>query len=270
DPDRFRPDLASALNNLGNRHSEAGDPRAGLPCNREAVEIFRELVNQDPDRFRPALATALGALGQTLHRAGDTAQAFDTVRESFDLFHALAKTSPRQHGALFHGTVTLTVGLALAVDDIGSALTSAAIHLDFLTIQTTGDPDRFRSLLGETIGSFETLRNQHAPGHPLLALLSCCAIAVLASTEANSEGAKALFQAALVGFHQLLDIRSHPDFPEKRGAEIIQQYRSLAPAFLALIQPDDDPAIHDLAAEVTRRLQELDDDDSDAAPSPSP
>ena len=55
-PDRYRPDLAASLSNLGVRFSALGRPAEALPAEQEAVAIRRELAAAYPDRYRPDLA----------------------------------------------------------------------------------------------------------------------------------------------------------------------------------------------------------------------
>jgi Tetratricopeptide repeat len=73
-PDRYRPDLAAALDNLGVRFSELGRPADALPVIEEAVASYRELAaatptwglllcQQDDDRL--GQARALQNLGVT-------------------------------------------------------------------------------------------------------------------------------------------------------------------------------------------------------------
>ena len=62
-PDRYRPDLAPSLSNLGVRFSALGRPAEALPVTEEAVAIRRELAAANPDRYRPDLATSLTNLG---------------------------------------------------------------------------------------------------------------------------------------------------------------------------------------------------------------
>ena len=66
DPDRYRPDLAQSLNNLGNRLSELGRFTEALPIAEQAVAIRRDLADADPDRYRPDLAQSLNNLAGRL------------------------------------------------------------------------------------------------------------------------------------------------------------------------------------------------------------
>ena len=43
-PDAFRPDLATALNNLSNRLADLGRPEEALAASQEAAAIHRELA----------------------------------------------------------------------------------------------------------------------------------------------------------------------------------------------------------------------------------
>ena len=69
-PDRYRPDLARSLSNLGIPFSELGRPAEALPVTQEAVAIRRELAAAYPDRYRPDLARSLSNLGIRFSAAG--------------------------------------------------------------------------------------------------------------------------------------------------------------------------------------------------------
>jgi tetratricopeptide (TPR) repeat protein len=79
-PDRYRPDLAAALNNLSVRFSELGRPAEALPAIEETVTIHRELVAASPGRYRPDLAQSLTNLGEVLEAVGRKADA-DAARD---------------------------------------------------------------------------------------------------------------------------------------------------------------------------------------------
>ncbi|MEV0619341.1 tetratricopeptide repeat protein, partial [Nonomuraea sp. NPDC050404] len=79
-PDRYRPDLATSLTNLGNRFLELGRPADALPVAEEAVAILRELAMAYPDRYRPDLATSLTNLGVTFAELGRPAEAEEMQR----------------------------------------------------------------------------------------------------------------------------------------------------------------------------------------------
>jgi len=58
-PDAFRPDLATALNNLSNRLADLGRPEEALAANAEASGIYRELAARWPDAYRHELEQSL-------------------------------------------------------------------------------------------------------------------------------------------------------------------------------------------------------------------
>ena len=74
----FRPDLANALDNLGNRYSNLGRREEALQPTEEAVGIYRELSQSNP-AFLPDLANSLGAYGSVQGQAGE----LQAARESF-------------------------------------------------------------------------------------------------------------------------------------------------------------------------------------------
>ena len=81
-PDRYRPDLATSLTNLGIRFSELGRPAEALPVTQEAVAIRRELAAANPDRYRPDLARSLQVLALALDALGRAAEAEAARREA--------------------------------------------------------------------------------------------------------------------------------------------------------------------------------------------
>ncbi len=81
-PDRYRPDLASSLSNLGVMFSALGRPAEALLVTEEAVAIRRELAAANPDRYRPALASSLSNLGVRFSALGRPAEALPLGRGS--------------------------------------------------------------------------------------------------------------------------------------------------------------------------------------------
>jgi tetratricopeptide (TPR) repeat protein len=83
-PDRYRPDLADSLSNLGITFWELGRPADALPPAQEAVGIRRELAAAYPDRYRADLAHSLWALADALDSLDRTAEA-EAARHEADL-----------------------------------------------------------------------------------------------------------------------------------------------------------------------------------------
>ncbi len=67
-PDRYRPNLAGSLTNLGILFSELSRSAEALPVVEEAVEIYRELAAAHPDRYRTDLSRSLQALAELTNK----------------------------------------------------------------------------------------------------------------------------------------------------------------------------------------------------------
>ena len=92
-PDRYRPDLAAALNDLGVTLSELGRPADALPVTRGGA-TYRELAAVSPDRYRPDLAAALSNLGVPFSALGRPADALPVTEEAVAIRRELAPASP--------------------------------------------------------------------------------------------------------------------------------------------------------------------------------
>ncbi|HEX7941970.1 MAG TPA: tetratricopeptide repeat protein, partial [Gemmatimonadaceae bacterium] len=93
-PTAFLPDLATCLNNLGNRLSNMGQREAALAATREAVELYRPLAMRSPDAFLPYLARSLNNLGLTLSNLGQREAALAATSEAVGLYRPLATRNP--------------------------------------------------------------------------------------------------------------------------------------------------------------------------------
>jgi tetratricopeptide (TPR) repeat protein len=88
----FLPDLAMALNNLGNRYTEVGRLQDALAPAEEAVQLRRKLAEANP-AFLPNLATALNNLGGRYSNVGRSHEALALVKEAVRLYRELAETN---------------------------------------------------------------------------------------------------------------------------------------------------------------------------------
>ena len=93
DRDAFLPDLASALNNLGNRYSEVGRRQEALAPTEEAVRLRRALAQDNP-AFLPDLAMALNNLGICYSELGRRQEALAPTEEAAETYRALAQDNP--------------------------------------------------------------------------------------------------------------------------------------------------------------------------------
>ncbi|WP_423463972.1 tetratricopeptide repeat protein [Promicromonospora sp. MS192] len=106
------PELATALTDLAATAAALGDPAAALAPGREAVEVWRRLVQEHPERFVPGLARALAGVARWLVDLGRAAEAIGPAAESLGLSRDLAATDPDAH----------LPGLGDALSVTGSAL----------------------------------------------------------------------------------------------------------------------------------------------------
>ena len=89
----FLPDLASALNNLGNHYSDMGRREDALAAAEEAVRLYRELAAANP-AFLPDLAMALNNLGIRYSDVGRREDALAPTEEAGRLYRELAAANP--------------------------------------------------------------------------------------------------------------------------------------------------------------------------------
>ncbi len=90
DPDRYFPELAATLTNLGSWLSELECPDQALGPTGEATALYRELAEADPDSYRPKLAATLSNSGTWLAQLGHPDQALGPSEEAVALYRQLA------------------------------------------------------------------------------------------------------------------------------------------------------------------------------------
>jgi hypothetical protein len=90
-PGAFRADLATALNNHGNRLSENGLRGEAVAVARAAVTIRQALAAAEPEAYLPGLATSLGGLGRRYADAGDP----DAIKEEYRATYGMLGPGPR-------------------------------------------------------------------------------------------------------------------------------------------------------------------------------
>jgi len=91
------PDLAMALDGLGNKLRGAGRHKEALPPSREAVAIRRQLAAADPAMHDPGLAASLVNLGIHLADLGHLAESLDVTTDGVALYRRLATANPAAH-----------------------------------------------------------------------------------------------------------------------------------------------------------------------------
>ncbi len=88
-------ELATRLNNLGNRLRDLGRREDALEATREAVDILRQLAQSRPDAFDPDLATSLDNLGVMLSDLGRRDDALNATREAVETLAPFVLRHPR-------------------------------------------------------------------------------------------------------------------------------------------------------------------------------
>jgi tetratricopeptide (TPR) repeat protein len=106
DPDRYRPDLALSLINLGARFSVLRQPEEALSAVQEAVRLYRDLAASDPDWYRPNLALALMILGDRLAEWGRPTEALSTAQEAVCLYREMAAANPGRYQPILAASLT--------------------------------------------------------------------------------------------------------------------------------------------------------------------
>jgi tetratricopeptide (TPR) repeat protein len=96
DRDRYLPDLARDLHNLGNRLSGQGQPALAQPHLEDALTCYRELA-RTTRTYHPDMASCLHDLGVTLAALDRLAEALACTQQAVDLREDLADANPQRH-----------------------------------------------------------------------------------------------------------------------------------------------------------------------------
>ena len=164
EPDRYRPDLAGALTNLGIMLGRAKDAHAAA---KEATHIYRQLVATEPDRYRPHLAGTLTKLGVTLSELGRAQDARAATEEATRIYRQLAAAAPdryRPHLA----KALINLGGRLSELGRGRDAHAAADEATLMFRELyTAEPDRYGPFFAEALNNlgnvlFELGRAQDA------------------------------------------------------------------------------------------------------------
>jgi tetratricopeptide (TPR) repeat protein len=124
-PDAYFPDLAMALNNLGNRLLDLGRHDQALAPTQEALTTYRTLAKANPDAYLPDLASALNNLRSRLSDLGRHDQALAPTQEALTTYRTLAKANPDAH----------LPTLAAVLDNLGSRLSDLGRYKEAAKIQ---------------------------------------------------------------------------------------------------------------------------------------
>ena len=94
EPDAYRPDLASSLNNKSNVLMRFRRPLEALRAAEESVTTYRDLAAADPDAFQSGLAMSLTNTSGRLLTLGRKEDALNAVEEAVTIRRELAAADP--------------------------------------------------------------------------------------------------------------------------------------------------------------------------------
>lgn len=112
DADRYRPQLAAALYDLGIALSDIGAHSEALVVKREAADVYRRLLAAGAESYRADLANALNNFGVSLAELGHTADAQPVFAEAVGLARGLAADDPDRYRRAF-GNALCNLGSSL-------------------------------------------------------------------------------------------------------------------------------------------------------------
>ena len=113
---------AAYMNNLSTRLSEVGDREGALKAIQEAVEIYRELPEENEAAANPDLAMSLNNLSNRLSEVGDRGGALEAVREAVEIRRGLAAGNPGAFNPVLAGSLNNLSNWLAEVGDRKDAL----------------------------------------------------------------------------------------------------------------------------------------------------
>ncbi len=152
-PDRYRPDLAASLSNLGVCYAELGRPAEALPPAQEAVTIRRELAAALPDRYRPDLARSLRNLGVLYSVLGQPAEALPPAQEAVTTYRELAATQPDRYRPALARSLNNLGTCYSAMGRPAEALPPAQEAVTTYRELATAQPDRYHPDLAASLSN---------------------------------------------------------------------------------------------------------------------
>ncbi len=122
-PKVCKPALARTLNELGMLHRDTNDLKQAQICYEEALQIRRELAEQNPDTNKPYLAVVLNNLGNLFIKTNELKKASACNKEALQIFQELADQNPEVYKSYVALTLSNLGGLLLENNDLKQAQT---------------------------------------------------------------------------------------------------------------------------------------------------
>ncbi|GAA1517364.1 hypothetical protein GCM10009677_58350 [Sphaerisporangium rubeum] len=152
-PDRYRPDLADSLSNLGITFSELGRPNEALPVTQEAVTIYRELAELYSHLYRPDLAASLSDLGIRFWELGRPDEALPAAQEAVTIRRELAGLYPDRYRPDLADSLS---NLGITFSELGRPREALPVTQEATTIYrelAELHPDRYRPDLAASLSN---------------------------------------------------------------------------------------------------------------------
>ena len=112
----YQREFAAVASKLAYRLSEVGRREEAVPPAQEAVELYRDLAEQNPDAFTPDLAGSLNNLANRLSEVGRREEAVLLAQEAVEFYRALAE----QHPDAFTADLAMSlINLANGLSEVG-------------------------------------------------------------------------------------------------------------------------------------------------------
>ncbi len=157
EPDAYLPNVASALNDLGNLLSDMRDFPAARGACEEARDIYRQLAAKEPDAYLPNVASALNNLGNLLRGVRNFPEAREAYEEAKDIYRQLAA----KESAAYLPNVAITLNnlgvLLRDVRDFSAARTAYEEALKIRRQLAAKEPDAYLPYVATTLNNLGTL-----------------------------------------------------------------------------------------------------------------
>lgn len=99
-PEKYLPDVAKTLNNLGVLLANVGELKQAQTCFEEILQISQKLAKKNPEKHLSAVATTLSNLGNLLCHMKELEQAKTHYDEALKVSRTLDKKDPELHKSL--------------------------------------------------------------------------------------------------------------------------------------------------------------------------
>ena len=96
-PQKYLPEVAKALNDLGNLYDETRRLKEGADAYAEALQIERKLAKANPQAYLPEVAMMLGNLGVLYKDSQRLEEAAASYIEALQILRELAKANPQAY-----------------------------------------------------------------------------------------------------------------------------------------------------------------------------